>query len=295
MVSANQSKAALTLVATASVGAVVSLFEQSYAQPEQQRAYLLDTVPSAIDYYSAGAAALAADFYDDERELQNAPKLYVAEPIIADRVVNIRRAVAWAADPLFADDTAGSLSRLADVVQLETARPYRDTILTNRRRDPAAVGWRRIARAGSCRFCRMLADRGAVYKRDTARFASHGHCQCGVQPVFSSSDFGEEANVWQYTASQRSRTPRQKEQLREYLDKNYPEGKKASSPFTARVNESKLSSDDTAARLRTQLGSLEKTLPTLRERASAGENLSASIRWQQERIATLRKELSSIK
>lgn len=293
MVTARESKAALTLVTTASVGAVVSLFNETYAQPEAQRTALLEAVPGAIEYYAYGAAALAADFYDDEREREAAPKLFIAEPVIADRVVNIRRAVAWASEPLFVDDTAGSVARLAEVVSLETARPYRDTILTNRRRDPSAVGWRRITRGSkSCRFCRMLADRGAVYADYTARFAAHSSCLCTAQPVFSSSDFGEEASVMQYMASKRKRSALQKEQLRNYLDEHFPEGRaKSYSPQTAKLKSAGLSAEDKQVRLRAQLSSLEKSLPNLRDRAAAGEDLSQAIKWQENRISVLRTEL----
>ena len=224
MVTALESKAALSLVTAASLSAVTSILENAQGSPEAQRALLLDSVPEVIGYYSAGSAALAADFYDDERERQAAPKRFMAEPIIADRAVKIREYVAWAADPLFGGDLSTAIGRLTDVTQLETARPYRDTILTNRRRDPSAVGWQRLARAGGCRFCRMLADKGAVYRKDTARFAAHGHCQCTAQPVFSSNDFGEEASAMQYLASKRNRTPAQKSQLREYLNLHYPTG-----------------------------------------------------------------------
>lgn len=295
MVSALESKAALTLVTAASLEGVLSLFEHSYAEPEAQRSFLLDTVPASIAYYSAGSSALAADFYDDERERLNAPRLYVAEPIVVDRTVKIRRAIAWAADPLLTGDTNSSLGRLADVVALETARPYRDTVLFNQRRDPSAVGWRRIARAGSCRFCKMLADRGAVFKDDTARFAAHGHCQCTAQPVFDTDNFGTEASTLQYVASKRNRTPAQKEQLRAYLDANYPTGKPKRTPFTEKVKTSGLGAENQTVRTRAQLSSLEKSLPGLRERAGQGEDLSKAIKWQQDRIDTLRKELSSTK
>lgn len=220
MTTARESKAALTLVTGAAVNTVVSLLGRLSGSPEQRRALLLDATPDVIAYYSAGSSALAADFYDDERERAAPPKLYVAEPVILDRTVKIRRAVAWASDPLFADDPELSASRLAEVVSLETARPYRDTILTNRRRDPSAVGWRRIT-TGGCKLCRMLADRGAVFTDQTARFAAHGNCKCTAQPVFSTDDYGDEASVMQYMASRKKRTPAQQEALREYLRINY--------------------------------------------------------------------------
>ena len=200
--------------------AVVTALGRLSGPPEEQRAVLLEAVPSVVAYYSEGSSALAADFYDDERERAAPPKLYVAEPVIEDRTVKIRRAVAWASDPLFEDDPEKTAGRLAEVVNLETARPYRDTILTNRERDPSAVGWRRVTHGG-CKMCRMLADRGAVFMDTTARFAAHPSCKCTAQPVFSSEDYGEEASVMQYLASRRKRTSAQQEAFREYLRVNY--------------------------------------------------------------------------
>lgn len=220
MTTARESKAALQLVTGAAVDAVVSALGRLSGSPEQQRALLLDIAPSVIAHYSDGSSALAADFYDDERERAAPPKLYIAEPVIMDRTVKIRRAVAWASDPLFGDEPEKAAGRLAEVVQLETARPYRDTILTNRNRDPSAVGWRRVTNGG-CKLCRMLSDRGAVFTDKTALFAAHTNCKCTAQPVFSTDDYGDEANVMQYMASRRKRTPEQQEVLREYLRVNY--------------------------------------------------------------------------
>lgn len=220
MLTASDSKAALQLVTSAAVTAATMALSRLTGSPEEQRAVLLEAVPGVISYYSDGSSALAADYYDDERERAAPPKLYVAEPVILDRVVKIRSAIAWASDPLFGDDRDTATSRLAEVVQLETARPFRDTILTNRRRDPSAVGWRRVTNGG-CKFCVMLAAKGAIFSDETARFAAHTHCKCSAQPVFSTDDFGEEASVMQYMASRRKRTPEQQAQLREYLNTNY--------------------------------------------------------------------------
>lgn len=220
MLTASDSKAALQLVTSAAVSAATYLFGRTEGSPEQRRSLLLDGVPEVVAYYSAGSSALAADFYDDERERAAPPKLYVAEPVIIDRTEKIRRAVAWASDPLFVDDPGTAAGRLADVVQLESARPFRDTVLTNRQRDPSAVGWRRVTHGG-CKLCVMLASRGAVYLDTTARFATHTNCKCTAQPVFSSSDYGEEANAMQYIASRKKRTTAQQASLREYLNTNY--------------------------------------------------------------------------
>jgi hypothetical protein len=210
----SESRAALALVTGAAVEAATRLLGSLSGSPESKRTDLLGVVPEVIAYYSDGSSALAADFYDDERDAAGARGLYLAEPVILDRGRKIGNAIAWAAEPLITGD-GDAVGRLAEVVQLETARPYRDTITTNRQRDPAAVGWRRVS-SGGCKFCRMLADRGAVFKESTARFASHENCNCTAQPVFETQD-GPEASVMQYVASKRRRTAKERQALREYL------------------------------------------------------------------------------
>jgi hypothetical protein len=175
-----------------------------------------------ISYYSEGSSALAADFYELQRDEARVVSKFAAVPVIVDRSEKVRRAVLWAADPLEIGDRLTAASRMAEVIQLETARPFRDTITSNRRRDPDAVGWRRIT-AGGCKFCQMLSARGAVYKSSTALFASHSNCHCTAQPVFKTNDTGEEADALQYVASRRSRTPEQRETLRSYLNTFYPD------------------------------------------------------------------------
>jgi len=220
----DESRADLQLVTAAAVEDAQAVFATTSGAPEARRLQLLDTVPGLIGYYSDGSAALAADFYEETREIARARTAFQVTLTVADRVVKIRRGIAWAAEPLFGETEDGDDvdSRLAQVVQLETARPYRDTVLGNRKRDPDAIGWAR-ATAGGCKFCRMLADRGAVYRERSANFAAHPHCHCTAYPVFRGGDHGPEANAMQYVASRRSRTPAQRAVLREYLNENYPD------------------------------------------------------------------------
>ena len=220
MPTALESRAALTLVTGAAVGAVQQLLGSLTGAPESVRSDLLDGVPSIIGYYADGSSALAADFYDDERERASARGRFLAEPVVLDRAEKIGRAIAWATQPLV-DGDGDVPGRLAQVVQLETARPYRDTITTNRQRDPEAVGWQRVS-AGGCSFCRMLASRGAVYKEASARFASHTNCHCTAQPVFKGSGVvGPDASVMQYVASKRRPSARDRERVRAYLAENF--------------------------------------------------------------------------
>lgn len=184
---------------------------------------LTAATPEIVAYYSEGSAALAADHYDDLRDAAGATGRYTAEPIVQLREEKIRTGVLWAVEPLYRPepDDVLTLERLTQVVQYETARPFRDTVTTNSRRDPASVGWTRITSGKSCKFCQMLSGRGAVYKRATAHFASHPHCDCSAAPVFDGQR-GEEASVIQYVASRRKRTPADRARVREWIAKNLP-------------------------------------------------------------------------
>jgi hypothetical protein len=221
-----QTRAILREVTSEAVATADGLLSSFTGSPEVRRLALLDSVPALVGYFADGSSALAVDFYEEQRELAGERSRFVADAVVADRTVKIRRGIAWAADPLFGDVEDGGAaeilvaSRLAEIVQLETARPFRDTILSNQSRDPAAVGWKRIT-AGGCKLCRMLADRGAVFKESTARFAAHPNCHCTAAPVFGANDTGEEASAIQYVASKRNRTPAQQAALREYLDAFY--------------------------------------------------------------------------
>ena len=221
MPSALESQAALRLITYNADQQVRALLAGLTGSPQQILAQLLEAMPWLISYYTDGSAALAADLFDDMRDMASPKGWFRADPVVLDRTVKIRNAVAWAVQPS-ENSNVTTVTKLAEIVQNEIARPYRDTITLNSRRDPEAVGWTRVS-GDSCGFCRMLAGRGAVYKRETARFAAHGHCDCTAAPAFRGGDIGPEASVMQYTASKRSKTPAQQAAVRDYLATYYPD------------------------------------------------------------------------
>ena len=93
----------------------------------------------------------------------------------------------------------------------------RDTIRDSLTADPQGTGWQRIT-SGGCPFCRMLADRGAVYAPDTADFGAHDHCACSAQPVYG----GDPRKVKSYVPSQRQASDADKARLRAYLRAHHP-------------------------------------------------------------------------
>lgn len=203
-----ESKQALALLADDAEDTARWMVGGTSGSFESRRLQLLDTVPGVIEYYSEGSAALAVDAYMDAR--MGVAGSFVATPLVLDRSVNIRRGVAWASDPMGTGDFEIASARMAKLMRTEMTRPYRDTTLGNGANDGMFVGYTRIARAASCGFCKALAARGAVFKRSTAYFAAHDNCQCTAAAAFVGQPHGPEADVMQYKASKRRRTPAEK-------------------------------------------------------------------------------------
>lgn len=203
-----ESKRALTVLADDAEDTARWMVGRTSGSFESRRLQLLDTVPGVIEYYSEGSAVLAVDAYMDARV--GVAGTFAATPIVLDRLVKIRRGVAWAADPLAASDRELAAARMAKLMRSEMTRPYRDTTIRNGARDGMFAGYTRIARAASCGFCKALAARGAVYKKSTAFFAAHDSCQCTAAATFVGQPHGPEASVMQYMASKRRRTPAEK-------------------------------------------------------------------------------------
>lgn len=73
--------------------------------------------------------------------------------------------------------SSGAASRLA-------LQGGRSTIVDTVKADRHAIGWERVTSGAACDFCTMLADRGAVYREDTADFEAHDHCACMAEPLY---------------------------------------------------------------------------------------------------------------
>ncbi|MCR1785311.1 hypothetical protein KVF89_22415 [Nocardioides carbamazepini] len=235
----------LTGEAAALVAAAAA--EQAAASPEAVRGALFEAADVIAETYRQAAAELAAAWYDELRDAADLTAdlagAFIAEPVAVVDLDKLHTSVAVATTSLYeliqadidrkaaeyeqqiADSIAVSVSKLQAELQKEIAGGFRDTITENTVRDDAAVGWRRHTRpsdsyADGCRWCRLLADKGAIYSKVTARFAAHKECHCLASPVFDGDD-GPMASVMQYVASKRKRTKDENKTLRDYLDKKY--------------------------------------------------------------------------
>src|SRR5699024_7979625 len=59
-------------------------------------------------------------------------------------------------------------SKIIGYSDRRTQNVYREVTEHAALGDPSSVGWQRLAYAGACAFCRMLAGRGAVYKTNAS-------------------------------------------------------------------------------------------------------------------------------
>lgn len=200
------------------------------ARPQAVRDALLAVGPSVMDYRAAGATALAVDWFEELREESRPSSIYAVTVPEWQREEKFARALVWATEPLQLDDPdlLEALSRLGTAVEYETFDAFSAAMDENVREDPEARGWSRNANYDACKFCRMLAERGAVYRKESsARFAAHTNCRCTYIPAFKGGESGTEASVIQYAASRRYRTKAQREannaRIRAYLNQHYPD------------------------------------------------------------------------
>lgn len=192
------------------------------SRPEKAAAFLREYIPALVARYGEAAATVAADWYDEVRAAERVGGRFLAV-LAASPYQNASEGLARrAAGALFTPTPQGTLTALQASVGKYALGAGRETISRSVERDPRAVGWQRVVRAGSCRFCRMLAGRGAVYKEASAHFASHGDCNCAAVPSWDRD--APEVDVTLYRASQRTTgmSDRQKAQhnaaIREALD-----------------------------------------------------------------------------
>lgn len=207
------------------------------------RAALFAATPLIVSEYTDGSAALALEWYEELRDGAQPDTAFTPTPLVLVTDDNVTAMVAEMSASLYeiqqgiereiAEATAEAIRLVEDEAERFVADAFRDTVTGNATVDPSAVGWRRFARPGACKFCLMLAARGAVYTEATARFAAHGaamagnrkggNCMCIAGPAFGGKEIWAEATPLQYVASQRRRSESERSALRAYLNKNYPD------------------------------------------------------------------------
>ncbi|MER8004770.1 hypothetical protein [Streptomyces sp. NPDC094149] len=166
----------------------------------------LAAMQAIVDQYARTSSLLAADFYDAQREAAGVTGVFTAPVSDPPPSEQAEASLRWATKDLWLRDPedpkttdaqrepietrlAQAEKKAEQVAQKLVTDTGRGTVREAVRQDRQATAWARSAALGACAFCKLLASRGAVYKRDTADFRAHDGCHCGVVPVFKGQRF----------------------------------------------------------------------------------------------------------
>lgn len=222
---------ALLKVTGAAQAEIRSVAAAAPPDPAGWRAAMFATAPLIVSEYASGASVLGTDWFEEIRDDASPKRLYTPTPRLnvtdEDVAASVARATSKLHNPSRGfDEVVQQLIDEAEAltaaeVQKQVASGFWDTITENADDDPDAVGWQRFARPGACKFCLMLADRGAVYTRTSVNFAAHTTCHCVAGQSYDAG--APRASVMQYVASRRKRSDVDKARLRDYLNENFPD------------------------------------------------------------------------
>lgn len=165
--------------------------------PTRVRDAVLEFFPELVALYGEPAAVLGADWYDMLRDVPPSSASFRAaaavDAVQADQSVSSAR---WGLGPLFAGEPDGSLALLTGVTQRLVMQPYRTTVERAAAKDPVRSGVARIPSGPTtCKWCVMIASRGAVYTKETASGAWHDHCDCMPTVIRSPGDYPDDYDL----------------------------------------------------------------------------------------------------
>jgi len=141
---------------------------------------LHDLLPAIVTEYGAAGGALAAEWYDQQREKVDARGRFLATPLAPDD----RGAHALIGSALTtATDDASLRTLILGGTQRRIADHVRLTVANNAVADSAAQGWVRVGAGGSCPWCAQYLD-GEVRTVAGYDFDAHDNCNCSVVPAF---------------------------------------------------------------------------------------------------------------
>lgn len=192
---ANQSLVALALRDLAAFWSALNLS----SDPARIRDELLKFFPDLTQTYGDTAAVLGADWYDALRDVPVSARAFT--PVVSGTVPSVQaeQSARWAIGPLFEGNPDFAHTQLAGSLQRLILQPGRDSFALSANRDPVRTAWGRVpSGATTCKWCVMLASRGAEYS--TAASAGqmnefHDNCDCVQVQVRTASDWPEGHNV----------------------------------------------------------------------------------------------------
>lgn len=171
-------------------GALAPTYEELVAESlagsktayRQLQAFGRQAMAPLIDYYGVATGALAAEWYDINRELAKVGGQW-SGAVVQDPNIDTGPLVGGVLKDYVTFESI--VSGLQSGMDLRVRQAAQGTIMDSTLRDPNATGWGREASAGCCSYCAMLAGRGNVYRtQHTATFMPHEHCRCHAIPAW---------------------------------------------------------------------------------------------------------------
>lgn len=183
---------------------------------------LFDVLPSVIDTWGTAASTAAADWYDELRESQQIRGHFMA--IVKPLEKPGAEALAgWGSQPLAepikdldVDPVDTARYRVEGGLQKRIVNSANLTVTDSANEDPHSRGWMRQTRPGACKFCVMVASRGAVFTRSSSTFACHEHCYCQAIPAWG----GKALPVGPYKPSDKPATAADRARVRKWIADN---------------------------------------------------------------------------
>lgn len=148
------------------------------AQGAPAEVALHDLLPAIVRTYGEAGAAVAADWYDDQRDKAGVRRRFSAIPVEADDRGS-HALIGWALTEARDDSTLKAL--IVGGVQRRVADHVRMTVTGSSDADPAAQGWVRVG-SGECDWCQQYLD-GEV-RTVAYDFPAHDNCNCTAQPAW---------------------------------------------------------------------------------------------------------------
>ncbi len=142
---------------------------------------LHDLLPAIVRDYGQMGAALAADWYDDQRDKAGVPARFTAVPIEPDDR-GAHALIGWALTT--AATTAGLHALILGGTQRRIADHVRLTVANSSVADPGARGWVRVGVGNTCDWCRRYLD-GEVRTVAGYDFDAHDSCNCTTRPAWA--------------------------------------------------------------------------------------------------------------
>lgn len=206
--------------------ALRTVAEQYAGDPVKFRNTAIGVTQNLTKQYGRMGAEFSAQWYNAMRANESVRGRYVAQAFIGDYDEQVAQTVRRAVGELFTDapDLDKAFTAITEKAGKYVADSGRETVRRNSIRDPQARGWKRVPVGPTCDFCMMLVGRGGVYTRESARFASHGSCNCAAVPEWDSSvpEVSEEVYAAAEPTEGMSKSERKlhNQKIQEYVEKN---------------------------------------------------------------------------